>query len=81
MSVQLKSRTLSVDPAVENYFCNAVHLTGELSDPPSDASTVARWRQRKHPRVLWSVSVSTVLPNVQIVSYLVDCEITPRTLY
>ena len=26
MSVQLQSRTPSVDPAVENYFCNAVHL-------------------------------------------------------
>ena len=26
MSVQLQSRTPSVDPAVKNYFCNAVHL-------------------------------------------------------
>ena len=77
MSVQLQSRTPSVDPAVENYFCNAMHLACEVSDPPRDASTVASWRLR----VLWSVSVPTVLPNVQIDSYLVDCKITPRTVY
>ena len=77
MSVQLQSRTPSADPAVENYFCNAMHLACEVSDPPRNASTGARLR----PRVLWSVSVPTVLPNVQIDSYLVDCEITPRTLY
>ena len=81
MSVQLQSRTPSVDPAVENYFCNPMHLACEVSDPPRDGSTVARWRPRRRPRVLWSVSVPTVLPNVQIDSYLVDCEITPRTLY
>ena len=44
MSVQLQSRTPSVDPDVENYFCNAVHLASEISEPPRDASTVARWR-------------------------------------
>ena len=81
MSVQLQSRTPSVDPAVENYFCNAMHLACEVSDLPRDASTVARWRPRRRPQVLWSVSVPTVLPNVQIDSYLVDCEITPRTLF
>ena len=81
MSVQLQSRTPSVDPVVENYFCNAMHLACEVSDLPRDASTVARWRPRRRPRVLWSVSVPTVLPNVQIDSYLVDCQITPRTLY
>ena len=73
MSVQLQSRTPSVEPAVENYFCNAVHLACEVSDPP----TIARWR----PRVFWSVSVSMVLPNAKINSYLVDCEKIPRTLY
>ena len=52
MSVHLQSRTLSVDPAVENYFCNAVHLRWEVSDPPRDASTGARRRPRKRPRVL-----------------------------
>ena len=81
MPVQLQSRTLSVDPAVENYFCNAVHLASEVSYPPRDVSTVAKWRPRKRPRVLWSVSIPTVLPNVQIDSHLVDCEITPRTMY
>ena len=29
MSVQFQSRTPSVDPAVENYFCNTVHLACE----------------------------------------------------
>ena len=66
---------------VENYFCNAMHLACEVSDLPRDASMVARWCPRRHPQVLWSVSVPTVLPNVQIDSYLVDFEITPRTLY
>ena len=56
MSVQFKSRTPSVDPAVENYFCNAVHLECEVSDPPRDVSMVARWRPRKRSRVLWSGS-------------------------
>ena len=42
MSVQLQLRTPSIDPAVENYFCNAVHLACEVSDTPRDACTVAR---------------------------------------
>ena len=77
MSVQLQSHTQSVDLAVENYFCNAVHFACEVSDPLGYASMVARWR----PIELWSVSVPTVLPNVQIDSYFVDCGITPHTLY
>ena len=81
MSVQLQSCTPSVDPAVDNYFCNAVYLACDVSNPPIDASTVSRWRPRKRQLVFWSVSVPTDLPNVQIGSYLVDCKITPRTLY
>ena len=79
ISVQLQSRTPSVDPDVENIFCNAVYLDCEVSDPPRVrwSSKVARWR----PQVLMSVSVPTVLPNAQIDHYLIYCEIIPRTLY
>ena len=61
MSVHIQSRTPSVDPAVDNYFCNEMHLACEVSDPPRDARAVTRWRPRKRPIVLWSVSVPPVL--------------------